>query len=295
MAAFVGSSVDVRGLRVSGVHRRGSILVCREICGVNRNVAPRGYLSMVSMEAGSDAGIADSRCSRRQLLSGVAGAVLAAAVSAHTDGTGFVGLAAPAVDDTTKAVKMLSSLGVPAPKVPGGFTLLFKQLRSDVALAFVHPSAWLVNEEFELEVDRPRLEKSRPKSMAAIRSADFRRAEEVGVFVQPVPAGVKSVTDMDWKQLARLVVGEEAVDLKLVKREAPPGVESSQRVFYEFRFVTVTDAAYAFERHGALTAEILDGTLYVFAGQANDPRWKKSTGAQILTSVQSFTLAKSLK
>mmetsp|Transcript_2120 Transcript_2120/g.3738 ORF Transcript_2120/g.3738 Transcript_2120/m.3738 type:complete len:296 (-) Transcript_2120:1388-2275(-) len=191
---------------------------------------------------------------------------------------------AASVTDKKKGNQLLQSYGLPQQNVPGGYGLIVTKV-GNLVISFIHPSAWLINEEVDLEVDRPRLDKSRPKGKALVRAANFNKADEVGIFIDSTTATTPK--DVDWKVIADIISGtlDGATDLKLLARSSL----DDAREYISFKFVTVTDAAYAFDRRAVAVFTINDGKLVICAGQATSARFKKSVGEQLETSVRSLS------
>mmetsp|Transcript_10966 Transcript_10966/g.29435 ORF Transcript_10966/g.29435 Transcript_10966/m.29435 type:complete len:298 (+) Transcript_10966:44-937(+) len=195
---------------------------------------------------------------------------------------------AASVTDKTKGNQLLKSYGLPEQNVPSGFGLIVTRIKPDVVVSFVHPGSWLLNEEMDLTVDRPRLDKSRPKGKAIVRAAEFRKAEEVGIFLDSAGSASSIEQVPNAALLEILTGGEGATDAKLLTRVS---LEPNRQLLTA-KFVTVTDAAYAFDRRAIAVGTVVDGRLFLCVGQATDKRYKKSVGELLETSVKSFQIAK---
>lgn len=199
-------------------------------------------------------------------------------------------IGAPAPPKETILNSVLSAYGLPTLSDKPGFSLLSHQY-GRLIVQFEYPTAWVVNR------GPPSLTTPTEGRTSTLSAADYRRAEGLSFFAQPVTQ--KAVNDVPQSDIVRLVTpgdattgdGLVAVSVtsdRMVKLEGE-GDESVQgfRVI-ETKYESTTASGYTVERKARTRCTVLkDGRLYALNGSGSANRWKK-INADINTSLDSF-------
>lgn len=194
---------------------------------------------------------------------------------------------------------VLSAYGLPVLPDVSGFSPLLEQYDT-LLVEFQYPTAWIIQRNLLPVTDSFGLQQAGGSSFrgpvnapmegraSGLTVGDYRKAEGLSFYVQPLPQGITTVTGVDASFIADLVTPGDATGSTPNARVVKDWVDDEGYRWVETKYESVTVSGYTVGRKARTRATALkDGKLYALTGSCTDIRWKK-VGSVLDTSLNSF-------
>lgn len=274
-----------------------------------RSTTPCRSITTVMCQSLPPPSSASSSISRREYLRhalAVVRRLASVAVVAEMSNTFSSGTLMPSASTAAAAPKetiinsVLSGYGLPTISDKRGFSLLTAQY-GKLVVQFEHPSAWVVNRVVRDSTTLPSTSNDLNNvnmtplqgRASGLTASDYRRAEGVAFFVNPLPPSTainknnkqyQSVVDVPASFIAELVTPGDAtgatpevqVVADMLNRDRDSDNEESLFRTIDTVYESTTVSGYTVERKARTRATVLkDGKLYALNVSCSAIRWKK--------------------